>query len=90
MKARFIQTKQSRYGEWVAEVDPRALTESMVKGMKIEDPGTPFASVGETFLAIYKHLTTIDMEGRTGIEAENAARMFEKKGFTVINLGEKV
>jgi len=89
MKARFIQTKQSGYGEWVAEVDPRALTESIMKVQKRYAGVAPFG-IGSKVREMHKHLTTIDMEGRTGVEAENAARMFEEKGFSVINLGEKV
>ena len=91
MKTRFIQTKQSGYGEWVAEVDPTTI-KSIAFGFQptLDGIESDISDIQHSLRALCEHFTTIDMEGRTGIEAENAAKMFEEKGFTVINLGDEI
>lgn len=88
MKPRFIQTKHSGFGEWVAEVDPEALREAFADVVKETDKDLSrfqARAIGE----LYSHLTTIDMTGRVGLDAKHAAEAFRKKGFTVINLDEE-
>lgn len=88
MKPRFIQTKHSGFGEWVAEVDPKVLQKDMLEAMK-EMKTNPIDATINWLIDIHTHLTTIDMSGRVGLDAKNAAEAFKKKGFTVINLEEE-
>lgn len=88
MKPRFIQTKHSGFGEWVAEVDPKALREHVINAMN-EMKTNPIDATINWLIDIHAHLTTIDMSGRVGLDAKNAAEAFRKKGFTVINLKEE-
>lgn len=91
MKPRFIQTKHSGFGEWVAEVDPRSLEEIIyVEAPKrFTTDAEKIDCLNYIVHSLMDHLTTIDMSGRVGLDAKHAAEAFRKKGFTVINLKEE-
>lgn len=91
MKPRFIQTKHSGFGEWVAEVDPKTI-EKIAFALRPNYDGffePNILRIQELLVDLCNDLTTIDMSGRVGLDAKHAAEAFKKKGFTVINLKEE-